>query len=315
MQSKILIVDDNEDIHTLLDKLLATEDYLHFHAYDAQQGLWYAKRGDPDLILLDVNMPCVSGFELCQTLKSDAQTTRIPVVFLTAIGDVISKVQGLDYGAMDYITKPFHQAELQARVRAALRIKRLLDTLSANALIDVLTGLRNRRYFDQRLEEELAGVLRFGGTSSLLLLDIDHFKLCNDRFGHAFGDAVLRSVADVLQWTTRSIDIPCRYGGEEFAVILPETDQDGGLLVSERIRAEIAAASLSHGGKDVRLTVSGGLVTSPPAGNCRQLTSANFLQAADQSLYHAKEGGTQPDRSRPAVQLRGSSRLLFTSRG
>jgi diguanylate cyclase (GGDEF)-like protein len=291
MGAKILIVDDSEDIHALLDQLLAAEDYLHFHAYDAEQGYWYAKRGEPDLILLDVSMPRGSGFELCRALKRDAQITTIPVIFLTARNDVIQKVEGLDCGAVDYITKPFEREELRARVRAGLRTKQLLDTLTADALIDSLTRLRNRRYFEQRLAEELAEVTRFGGVLSLLLLDIDHFKLCNDRFGHSFGDAVLRSVADVLQRATRSVDILCRIGGEEFAVIMPETEREGALLVSERIRAEIADAPLVHGEMEVALTISGGLATSPPAGEFDGLTSIAFFQTADQALYLAKERG------------------------
>lgn len=291
MQATILFIDDSKVVHAMLDDILAVEGHKHLHAYDADQGFWFAKRANPDLILLDVVMPRVSGFDLCKALKSDPQTAHIPVMFLSGTGDTFNKVQGLDLGAIDYITKPFDETELQARVRAALRTKRLVDMLANTAQVDALTGLRNRQHFDRRLDEELAAMRRFGRTVSLVLLDIDHFKCCNDQFGHPFGDRVLQSVAEVLQEASRVVDVPCRFGGEEFVVILPETEIEGALVVAERIRQGIQSIPLSCREQRLTITASGGVASSSQAGNCECVTSKSLVQAADEALYRAKNNG------------------------
>lgn len=286
MTPKILVIDDSKLVHTLLEEGLASEGFEHLHAYDAQQGLWYAKRANPDLILLDVVMPQISGFELCRQLQDDSATAHIPIVFLTGSSDCYNKVQGLNLGAVDYITKPFDHAELLARVRAALRTKRLVDLLAEQAQVDALTGLRNRKHLLQRLDEAYQARRQFGREVSLLLLDVDHFKRCNDTFGHPFGDRVLQSVAECLQASARGIDVVCRYGGEEFAIILPETEIDDAFEVGERMREAIATTSLSYQGRHVFVTASIGVASAED-----QATRENLIQAADEALYSAKQAG------------------------
>jgi len=291
---QVLIVDDCPLVHRLLEALLTSFDggkLVCHHAFDAEQGFWFAKRLRPDLILLDVAMPRISGFELCKALKHEAHTAQIPIIFISGEADSTDKVQGLDLGAIDYITKPFDHAELRARVRAALRTKRLIDLLDATAQVDALTGLRNRSYFNTRLDEELSAVHRFGRVVSLLLLDIDHFKKCNDDYGHLFGDNVLQQVAEVLKHTLREVDAACRYGGEEFAVILPETGLAGALLVAERLRLAVAELEFTCHHRRFTVTASCGVSSTELCACSQQLKAREFIQATDEALYRAKTAG------------------------
>src|SRR5579863_2083834 len=184
----VLAIDDSPDIHKLLDVRLRPEGLILHHALTADEGLAMARDLKPDLILLDVNLPLVTGFEVCKKLKDDPPTANIPIIFLTGASEVYSKVQGFDLGGVDYVVKPFEPAELRARVRAALRTKRFHDLLSARAHVDGLTGIWNRSYFEQRMAEEISRTQRHGGAVSLVMLDLDHFKRLNDDFGHPFGD-------------------------------------------------------------------------------------------------------------------------------
>lgn len=294
MAFQVLIVDDCELVHRLLGTLLTSLDgsaVSVLHAFDAEQGFWFAKRAKPDLILLDVAMPRVSGFELCKALKHEAASTHIPVIFISGEADSTDKVRGLDLGAIDYITKPFDHAELRARVRAALRTKRLIDLLDATAQVDALTGLRNRNYFNQRLEEEMLAVQRYGRVLSLVLLDIDHFKKCNDKYGHLFGDNVLQSVAEVLKAVVREVDAPCRYGGEEFALILPETDVTSAILVADRLREATSKLEFQCHSEHFQVTASFGVSSTELCLFPSSLSSRQLIQTADEALYEAKERG------------------------
>lgn len=291
MSGKILTVDDSQLIHTMLEDSLVTEGLELLHAYDAEQGLWLAKRAKPDLILLDIVLPKSSGFELCQTLKDDPQTEHIPVIFITGTGDTFNKVQGLDLGAVDYITKPFDPAELLARVRAALRTKHLVDMLATTAQVDAITGLHNRQHFQERLEQEISAVRRYGRTVSLLLFDIDHFKHCNDTYGHPFGDRVLQLVAETLVHSTRTTDICCRYGGDEFAAILPETGLHDAATLADRIRGTVENTSLVCRAQRVTGTISCGVASTSQIANRAAVTANQIIQGADDALYRAKEAG------------------------
>lgn len=287
MQSrqKILVIDDSKPIQMLIRARLGDEPVdLHF-ASDGDTGLRMAREVGPDLILLDVEMPGTSGFDVCVTLKSDAQTMHVPVIFLTGATSTDEKIRGLDLGAVDYVTKPFEPAELRARVRASLRTKFLVDLLAKKAQIDGLTGLWNRAFFDSRLAQEAALTARTGAPLSVLLLDVDHFKSVNDRFGHPFGDTVLRSVAQVVVDAGRTTDVVCRYGGEEIAMVAPNTGLTGAALLAERIRSRIAAMGLSHRGAPVQVTASIGV--SPVAPGPANQAVAD----ADAALYRAKQAG------------------------
>jgi diguanylate cyclase (GGDEF)-like protein len=207
------------------------------------------------------------------------------VVFMTVESSVKKKIRGLELGATDYITKPFDVAELRARVRASLRTKDLLDMLAQQALIDGLTGLWNRGHFEQRLGEALSAAERHGHPLACVILDLDHFKQVNDDHGHAFGDQVLRCVARVLRASARQEDTVCRYGGEEFILLLPRTSASEAGGLSERLRDNIANLALSHHDQPVRISASFGVADLALAAH------RPLVEAADEALYQAKRNG------------------------
>jgi len=290
MPQTVLAIDDSPDIHRLLDVRLRPEGLILHHALSADEGLTMARELKPDLILLDVNLPLITGFEVCQKLKDDAPTASIPIIFLTGASEVYSKVQGFDLGGVDYVVKPFEPAELRARVRAALRTKRYHDLLSARSHVDGLTGVWNRSYFNQRFGEEVSAVQRYGRTVSLIMLDLDNFKAVNDSYGHPFGDQVLQVLGDILHTSLRTTDAPCRYGGEEFALILTETDQEGAVVTAERIRKQIGGYGFRPKERHVEVTASLGIASSEMFDR-QSLSVSKFVTAADDALYQAKHEG------------------------
>src|SRR5688500_2135270 len=227
MRQKLLVIDDSMPIHMLVRARLNDEPIEMLSAYDGESGLTMAGEQLPDLILLDVDMPHPDGFEVCRRLKAEPRTNIIPVVFLTAASSTEEKIRGLNLGAVDYVTKPFEPAELRARVRASLRTKYLMDLLAKRAQIDGLTGLFNRAFFEHRLLAEMAQSRRVGRALACIMADVDHFKSINDQFGHPMGDEVLRAVANLFLEQCRTEDIVCRYGGEEFVVLMPGVDVEG----------------------------------------------------------------------------------------
>lgn len=287
----VLVIDDSQDIHDILAVRLKPEQVDLHAALEAQDGLTRARALVPDLVLLDIDMPNMTGFEICQRLKDDPMTAAVPIIFLTGAAEVHTKVQGFDLGAVDYVTKPFEPAELRARVRAALRTKRYHDLLATRAQIDGLTGLWNRAYFDRRLREEALAAVRYERPVSLVLLDLDHFKRLNDDHGHPFGDRVLQAVGEILWGELRAVDAPCRYGGEELGLILTHTDLDGAMVVGERVRAAIASMSLRHKGAQVRVTASVGVSATSLVEPRTAVTGELMIDLADQALYRAKRGG------------------------
>lgn len=301
MTQKVLVVDDATDIHQLLRVRLKNLDVTLEHAMNGGEGFNKARQDQPDLILLDVMMPDSSGFDVCRRLKATPETQNIPVIFLTASSDVEQKVLGFDVGAMDYIQKPFDSGELNARVRAALRTKRFQDMLAQRAMIDGLTGLWNRSHFDQRILEETGATQRYDRPLSLIMMDLDHFKNLNDSYGHPFGDEVLQAVGDILTRNARTSDWPCRYGGEEFAIILRETELDGALIFAERLRTQIETLELKQRGNVVPISASLGVSSSVLCMNPCNLTRQWLIKTADGALYSSKQNGrnrvTAADRS------------------
>jgi diguanylate cyclase (GGDEF)-like protein len=285
MPQKVLIIDDSKPIHALVKARLADEPVELHSAFDGEAGILAALNLLPDLILLDVDMPTPDGFEVCRRLKDDPATMNIPVVFLTGIASTDQKIRGLELGALDYILKPFDPAELRARVRTSLRQKYLLELLAKKAMIDGLTGLWNRSYFDQQLAANLALYRRSGYTVSVVLADVDHFKTINDNFGHPTGDEALRAIAQILQSSCRLEDIVCRYGGEEFVIICPNTPADKSLILGERLRESISRLTMSYRRTPIPLTCSFGI--ADPA-TC---ADRSIIEAADQALYQAKQLG------------------------
>jgi diguanylate cyclase (GGDEF)-like protein len=288
----VLAVDDSPEVHALLGVRLKPEGLRLVSATSYDQGLALAMQLQPDLILLDVDMPEHSGLDLCRRLKQDPKTASIPVIFLTGSNDIDTKVHGFDLGAVDYVTKPFHPAELRARVRAALRMKRAQDMLTEKAQVDALTGLRNRAHMDERLAAEVSGCARTGNPLSLIMIDLDHFKKLNDTFGHPFGDLVLQRVGDFLARSIRPCDVACRYGGEELAVILTDTTVAGAHSVAERIREQVRRLDLAPRGKPVTVTASFGVAEMIDVANRGgELRASALLAAADAALYIAKRDG------------------------
>ena len=291
MTQTVLAIDDSPEIHQLLKVRLKNLDVILSHADCGFDGFEQALASNPDLILLDVMMPDASGFDICRKLKATTETRNIPVIFLTGASDVDQKVLGFDVGAVDYIQKPFDSAELNARVRAALRTKRFQDMLAQRAMIDGLTGLWNRAHFDQRMHEEVAAAARYDRPLSLIMMDVDKFKNLNDNHGHPFGDEVLQAVGDVLQDSARTSDWPCRYGGEEFGLILRETDLEGAVIMAERVRKEIERLQLRNKAQLVSVTSSFGVVSSTLCMNPCDLSSKWMIESADRALYASKESG------------------------
>jgi diguanylate cyclase (GGDEF)-like protein len=283
---RVLIIDDTRNIHALIKARLAGEPVELHSAFVANDGLNLAGTLLPDLVLLDIDMPEIDGFEICRRLKAQPSTMNIPVVFLTGAGSTDAKIRGLELGAVDYVTKPFEPAELRARVRAALRTKYLLDLLNKKAMIDGLTGLWNRTYFDQTLAAQTSLAKRSGQPSSVVICDLDHFKVINDRCGHLTGDEALRCVAACMQATCRIEDVVCRLSGEEFGILCPNTPAERAMIMSERLRKNIEKLPLSHRGMPVPITASFGIADmSAPIG------PNDIVAAAIAALRRAKSNG------------------------
>jgi diguanylate cyclase (GGDEF)-like protein len=285
---KILVVDDDKILTKLVRTRLEAENYRVFVASNGEEALHVLEKKKPDLVLLDIMMPGIDGFETCERIRSQPAYRHLPVIMLTAKDHPSEKVKGLDIGADDYITKPYESDELLARIRAGLRARKEYDRMTKMVELDALTCLYNRRSFDQRLEEEFSRAERYNRELSLIMLDIDHFKTVNDTYGHQVGDIVLKQVADLIQKNVRKSDIPYRYGGEEFVILAPETDVAGVKTCAERIRASCERYRFGKGKKPILITISEGF-------SCYQLDSASspedLLHKADSALYQAKAAG------------------------
>ncbi|NIA07402.1 MAG: diguanylate cyclase [Actinobacteria bacterium] len=283
---KVLIVDDSPDALTVAKARLLKEGLEVICADGGRAGLEAARVQHPDLILLDVDMPDISGFDLCQQLKADAELGMIPVIFLTGSSTTADRVKGLDIGAVDYVTKPFDAFELRARVRAALRTKHLQDLLIKHARLDPLTELPNRRALMERLQQESSLIQRHDGSLSFIMADIDHFKQVNDTHGHSAGDRLLQRVAQAIVGQCRQTDLPARYGGEEFAVIVPGEDASDAFYLADRCRRAVEAVTLELGPDTLRTTASFGVADATGSSSGQDL-----IQAADEALYRAKQLG------------------------
>lgn len=283
----LLLIDDSPSIHRLLGFKLKKEGLEFTTAFSGPEGLEIARRQPPSLILLDLNMPDMDGFHVLRELKNDPRTIQIPVIVLSGSTEATEKVRAFDLGAMDYVCKPFDVHELRARISSALRIHRLMEMLSRRAQIDGLTGLWNRSYFNDRLAAEMSNRDRTGSQLALALCDLDHFKDLNDSFGHPAGDAVLEGFANILMKELRSYDIACRYGGEEFAIILPDTSLSQAQAVCERVRVAVEEHRWPNY-PDIRITVSFGLTVS---GLDARNEPAAWVEAADQAMYESKSSG------------------------
>jgi diguanylate cyclase (GGDEF)-like protein len=300
--ARILIVDDHEDNIELLRARLEARGYTIDSAMDGEEALHAVAKSPPDLILLDVMMPRIDGFEVVRRVKANKNLPFIPIILQTALDSTEHKVEGLDAGADDYITKPINFAELEARVKSMLRIKRLQDALEERerelsevnarllkmAQTDSLTGLDNRRYIEERLEEAFGHSRRLKEPLAVVMCDLDRFKSVNDTYGHQTGDAVLKQFARILKQEAREIDRVGRYGGEEFMLLLPGTVLDAAVTFAERVRKAVEAHTFTFDGGTLQRTMSCGVAAwpHPRIDDCDAL-----VKAADDALYVAKETG------------------------
>lgn len=305
----VLLVDDSVIVHRLLQARLKHEHIALSMCLSGQEAIALAKANPPSVILLDLEMPGVDGFEVLRALKDEPATMHIPVIVLTGRGGSEDKVTAFDLGAVDYVTKPCDLAELRARLRAALRLDRLLKLLAERAEVDGLTGLANRAAFNRRWAERVAEHGRYKTPLSLLMVDADHFKRINDTYGHPAGDEVLQQIAQTLQRESRTTDVVCRYGGEEFVVILGNTSDTEGAVVADRIRTSIASIKWARH-PDAPVTVSIGLAGTD--GAVSSLTPEQWLEVADKNLYQAK---TQGRNRVVASSVASGSALKFAKAG
>ena len=284
---RVLAIDDSDLVHRLLRARLRHERIDLHSTHTAESGIKAARELQPDVILLDIDLEDLDGFEVLARLKADPETRDLAVIFVSASAETMDRVRGLDLGAVDFVGKPFDVTELRARVRSALRTQRLLRMLSQRAQLDGLTGLWNRAHFDERLESELSGSLRHGTQISLILVDLDRFKNLNDTHGHPFGDEVLERTASVLTGG-RAQDVACRYGGEEFAVILPGTGIEEAADVAERHRGKIEEITWTDR-PDVSISGSFGVADLSCLPGAPTIES--LVKIADAALYKAKTAG------------------------
>jgi diguanylate cyclase (GGDEF)-like protein len=283
------VVDDEILCRELIVDILEDE-YEILFAADGMAALEIAVIKVPDLILLDVVLPGIDGYEVHERLKSDHRTCEIPVIFISGLGEVAAETKGLMLGAVDYITKPINREPVRARVRAQIMLKLAQNKLTQLAETDGLTGLANRSHLDKMLTYECARHLRSEKELSLILLDIDHFKPFNDAYGHVRGDQCLREIARALAKTVcRATDLVARYGGEEFVALLPETPIKGAVILAEKVRSCISDLDLPHRDSSAgHVTASLGVVS----GRIRTGSSIiDVVHAADIELYAAKARG------------------------
>ena len=285
----ILIADDEKINVEVLGSILSPM-YNLLIAKNGTRALELAKEHKPDLILLDVIMPDKTGFEVIQKLKKSDITARIPVIFITGLSGAEDEEKGFILGAVDYITKPFKEAIVRARVNTHIRIVDQMRTIESIGLIDPLTKISNRRGFESRLELEWNRAVRDGTPISILMMDIDKFKNYNDTYGHQQGDVALREFADISCRTLkRAVDFLARWGGEEFVILLPGTIIEGAEEVAEKIRKNVeGSVILTEDGSETRITVSIGVNTAIPDAKA---SIDDFIKRADKALYKAKESG------------------------
>jgi diguanylate cyclase (GGDEF)-like protein len=307
----VLVVDDNAVNLDLLSEMLLERGYRVRVATSGRRALAAARSAVPDLVMLDINMPEMDGYEVCRELKTDAATRDVPVIFISALDTTIDKVKAFETGGADYVTKPFQIEEVLARIDIQLRMSRLQralerknaeleqsnlqlaranNMLRALSYLDPLTGTANRRHFEESLDQEWRRGMREKTSLALRMVDIDHFKMLNDTNGHQHGDECLRQVAAQLSGSLkRAGDLVARYGGEEFAVLLPNTEVDGAVAIAEAMRAGVESLAIENAeATPPVITVSIGIATSIPDETRDPFA---LVDTADRALYEAKRNG------------------------
>jgi diguanylate cyclase (GGDEF)-like protein len=283
----ILVVDDRESNRHLLKDTLESAGHRALCASDGAQAIEFALSGKPDVILLDVKMPGMDGFEVCVKLQALAETAKIPIIFVTAnYAEEQDMIHGLEVGAYDYLVKPISRSVLLARVGVMLRIHRSEERVRQLSIIDEFTGLFSKNYVVRRLEEEMQRAERRDSLLTVTMLDLDDFKNCNDTFGHQFGDEVLKRVSGTLKANMRLYDSVGRYGGEEFLIVQPELTEIEAVAIVGRLKERVAEECFYGEGRELRVTFSAGVAEWD-----RRLGAEELIRWADDALYAAKHAG------------------------
>lgn len=285
---RILIVDDVPANIKMLREVLKSNYEIIFATSGPDAIELMEPKALPDLILLDIMMPDMDGYEVCRILKSDDLTAKIPIIFITSKDDEEDEIKGFELGAVDYVTKPFSIPVVKARVQTHVELKQQREILENLSSIDGLTGVPNRRNFDEFLDRNWHFCMRAGKAISLIMIDIDHFKTYNDQYGHLEGDECLKQVAAILKnCINRDTDILARYGGEEFGCVLPVTDMEGALSIAELMRKSVAALAIPHAQSKTAgyVTISLGVASMVPM---KDAPAQAIIKVADNALYAAK---------------------------
>jgi two-component system, cell cycle response regulator len=294
-QGRVLVVDDRQSSYERITSVLATEHAVEIES-NPNQALIRAAEGNYDLMIISLGIENFDGLRLCSQVRSLDRTRNVPILAIADGKDNARMARGLEIGVNDYLTRPIDKNELLARARTQIRKKRYAERLRENvqqsiemAITDALTGMYNRYYMESHLAALVEQASTRGKSLTLLMIDIDYFKSINDSFGHDAGDDVLRQLATRVRKSIRGIDLACRYGGEEFVIVMPETDMAVATIVAERLRRRIAAEpfSVQQGTRQIETTISAGIATLDAADD----TVASILKRADQALYRAKRDG------------------------
>jgi len=297
MKNTILIIDDDSSVRNEVKRVLNEAGVFdeYYECADGVEGFKLLLNKTIDLILSDVEMPGIDGLKFLGMKRAKPEYNDIPVIMLTGLGDIRLKVQSLEMGASDYVTKPFDPAELIARVKVHLKIKQLQDELREKnkkleelSNTDSLTKIFNRRYFMELFDLEFQRARRYNSNLSFIMIDVDHFKEFNDNYGHLLGDRILSEVAKLFKDNLRRYDQIGRYGGEEFALMMPETDLDGALVVAERHRRRIEEYALYENGESLKVTISLGVAAIP---NIHVQKLDDLIRLADDALLESKRQG------------------------
>lgn len=282
--SRILVVEDSPQMLNLIRTILLRAGFEVTTGSNGKEGLAAVESSEVDLIISDIMMPEMDGFQFCQEVRKNSRISNIPFIFLSARGGIQDKMSGFQDGADDYITKPFDPNELVMRVTAMLM---RASRYRMEAYTDSLTGLSNRRYFDKKLGEMVSLAHRYKQPFSLAMLDIDFFKDFNDKFGHLVGDQILIHLGKFLRDELRDSDFSCRYGGEEFVIILPDTTKESAFHLVDRLRKKFSETPLVEDGGSYQVTFSIGLAEYPTDAD----TAREMVKCADDALYESKTAG------------------------
>ena len=303
----VLVVEDDREIRDMVTMMVKSMGYAVVTAVNGKDAFARLREQSVDIVLLDLMMPEMDGFEFCQRVREDASLRDLHIIITSARDALEDKVRGLELGAADYLTKPFSLTELQARIKVGERIVRYQKTLQAQqtqlehlAREDALTGLANRRRFEERAREELLRAGRYQHALSVLLADLDHFKAINDTYGHSYGDTVLKEVGQAFAHHCRSSDLCARYGGEEFAILLPETQLPEAQLVAERLCTAVRNLTFTQTARAIQVTASFGIAC---VDTINPQALEEIMEQADQALYAAKHNG----RNRVEIYAEGRS--------